>query len=373
MNPTLTYQVARGTQPTEVFVGWGVLAKLPELLREKIPAYRYALITDFTVQKLYGEKLVQELNTSGLPTELLSFPAGENSKNEATKQMLDHALLERNYGRDTVILALGGGVVGDIAGFVAATYLRGVPYVQIPTTVLSMVDSSIGGKVGIDTPFGKNLLGAFWQPRLIVADLNTLDTLSKKDRTNGWFEALKMFLTLDATTYEQAKLGFNSALLERAMQLKMQVVEADEREAGLRAILNFGHSVGHAIEKLSNYTVPHGYAVALGMLVEAHGSMELGQLRESVWNDLAQVLKALGVQASDLQNYDFESVWQALQNDKKNRESEVRWVTLEAVGKARSQTQVISKETARKAWSGVQDFHEGNVTTFVILRNPDSI
>ncbi len=351
MKPTLTTTIDGKTQTTEVFVGSGLLANLPELLKEKAPAYRYALITDSTVEKLYGTKLLTTLREAGLNVELFSFPAGETSKNEATKQDLDHALLEKNFGRDTVILALGGGVVGDMAGFVAATYLRGVPYVQIPTTVLAMVDSSIGGKVGIDTPFGKNLLGAFWHPRLIIADLDTLNTLSEKERTNGWFEAIKMFLTMDAEAYQKAKTGFDPDLLERAMQLKMQVVEADERESGLRAILNFGHSIGHALEKLSHYQMPHGYAVALGMLVEARACVEQGQLKESVWNDLAQVLKALGIQASDLQNYDFESIWEALQNDKKNRESEVHWVGLTAIGKAAIQTQVVSKQVAQKAWS----------------------
>lgn len=350
MNPNLSYTIVGKSQTTEVFVESGLLAKLPELLKEKVPAYRYALITDSTVEKFYGEKLVQDLNAAGLATELFSFEAGEHFKNEATKQVLDHALLEKNYGRDTVILALGGGVVGDLAGFVSATYLRGVPYVQIPTTVLSMVDSSIGGKVGIDTPFGKNLLGAFWHPRLIIADLSTLATLSEKEKTNGWFEALKMFLTLDKEAYEQAKAGFNPALLQRAMQLKMQVVEKDEREAGLRAILNFGHSVGHAIEQLSSYTLPHGYAVALGMWVEARASVELGHLNEQDWEELSTVLQTLGVQASDLKNYAFEAVWEALQNDKKNREGDVRWVGLEGIGKACSQTQIISKEIAQKAW-----------------------
>lgn len=347
MNPNLTYTVVGKSQTTEVFVGSGLLAKLPELLKEKAPAYRYALLTDSTVEKLYGEKLLQDLNAAGLTTELFSFPAGENSKNEATHSKLCHALLEKNYGRDTVILALGGGVVGDLAGFVAATYLRGIPFVQVPTTVLAMVDSSIGGKVGIDTPYGKNLLGAFWHPLLIVADLNTLDTLTEKEKTNGWFEALKMFACLDAESFARAKNGFDPALLERAMQLKMQVVEADEREAGLRAILNFGHSVGHALEKLSDYSMPHGYAVALGMLVEARASVELGHLNESVWRKLVQVLKNLGLDVNDLQKYDFESVWQALQNDKKNREGEVRWVALEAVGKAK--TTIVSKEIAQKA------------------------
>lgn len=337
-----------------VYVGNGLLARLPELLKEKVPAYRYALITDSTVKELYGDALLKTLENAGLKVELFSFPAGEASKNEATKQALDHALLEKNYGRDTVILALGGGVVGDLAGFVAATYLRGIPYVQIPTTVLSMIDSSIGGKVGVNTPFGKNLIGAFWQPALIVADLDTLETLPEKDRVNGWFEVLKMFLAMDAEAYELARKSMDVSLFERAIQLKIRVVEKDEREAGRRAILNLGHSVGHALEKLSNYQIQHGFAVALGLLVETRVSVELGYLKDKDWEDLVASLKNFGIRPEDLKSYEFESVWGAIQGDKKNREGEVKLVLLKAPGavytKDTDYTHPVQKESLRKAW-----------------------
>ncbi|MFA4815440.1 MAG: 3-dehydroquinate synthase [Candidatus Gracilibacteria bacterium] len=342
MNPTLS---------SKVYMGNGLLGKLPKLLKEKVPAYRYALITDSTVKDLYGDALLQTLKKAGLKVELFSFPAGEASKNEATKQRLDHALLKKNYGRDTVILALGGGVVGDMAGFVAATYLRGIPYVQIPTTVLSMVDSSIGGKVGVDTPFGKNMIGAFWHPTLIVADLDTLKTLPKKEVVNGWFEALKMFITLDEATYLKAKKGINFPLLKRAMQLKIQVTEKDERESGLRCILNFGHSIGHALEKLSHYSLPHGFAVALGMLVEARVSVELGYLKDADWKDFSAVLKKLGVNPKDLKSYDSKAVWEALQNDKKNRNGEINFVLLKSL----NITHPVSKEVFQKAYLAVTD------------------
>ncbi len=337
-----------------VYVGNGLLAKLPELLKEKVPAYRYALITDSNVKKLYGDALLEVMKKAGLQTELFSFPAGETSKTEATKQSLDHALLEKNYGRDTVILALGGGVVGDLAGFVAATYLRGIPYVQIPTTVLSMVDSSIGGKVGVNTPFGKNMIGAFWTPALIVADLDTLKTLPEKEVTNGWFEAIKMFLAMDAEAYAIAKKAVDISLFKRAIQLKIGVVEKDEREIGQRAILNLGHSVGHALEKLSNYGLPHGFAVALGMLVETRVSVELGHLKNEDWEDLLASLKNLGSHPEDIKTYDFETVWATLQNDKKNRDGEVKLVLLKAPGivlkNGPAYTHSVSKETLEKAY-----------------------
>lgn len=337
-----------------VYVGNGLLAKLPELLKKQAPAYRYALITDSNVKNLYGDALLEALKKAGLNVELFSFPAGESSKTEATKQALDHALLEKNYGRDTVILALGGGVVGDVAGFVAATYLRGIPYVQIPTTVLSMVDSSIGGKVGVDTPFGKNMIGAFWTPALIVADLDTLKTLSEKEIRNGWFEAIKMFLAMDAEAYAVAKKAVDISLFKSAIQLKIRVVEKDERETGLRSILNLGHSVGHALEKLSNYSLPHGFAVALGMLLETRVSVELGHLKSEDWEDLLASLKNLGVHPEHLKTYNFETIWSALQNDKKNRDGEVKLVLLKAPGvvltDGAAYTHSVSKETLEKAY-----------------------
>lgn len=341
----------------QISVGRGLLAKLPELLKEHAPAYRYAILTDSTVEKLYGEKLLETLKGAGLNVELFSFPAGEASKSEETKQKLDHALLAKNYGRDTVILALGGGVVGDLAGFVASTYMRGISYVQIPTTVLSMLDSSIGGKVGINTPFGKNTIGAFWQPSLIVADLDTLQTLPEPELRNGWFEALKIFLTMDTASYELAKKKVDLSLLGNAMQLKMQVVAVDERELNLRSILNFGHSIGQAVEKLSDYKISHGFAVALGMLVEARVSVELGHLSEEDWEDLADVLKAFGIHADDLQVYSFESIWDAMQNDKKNREGKVKLVLLKSPGAVVTDrmeyTHLVPKSAFQKAWNFV--------------------
>lgn len=345
MKPNLNIVIPPVASAQAVYLGPNLLAQMPELLKEHAPAYRYALITDSTVENLYGKSLLKTLNEAGLATELFSFPAGENSKNEETKRKLDHALLEKGFGRDTVIIALGGGVVGDMAGFVAATYLRGIPFIQVPTTVLSMVDSSIGGKVGIDTPYGKNLLGAFWHPRMIVADLNTLESLSEEQIQNGWFEAIKMFACLDKAAYEAFKKGPSAELMQRAMELKIQVVQADEREAGLRSILNFGHSVGHALEKLSNYSLLHGFAIALGMLVEARVSVDLGQLSEANWSDLKTVLMKNGLQISA--PYSFDELWSALQNDKKNRAGEVKVVLLEDSG---ARAQAVTKEQLQKAW-----------------------
>ncbi len=342
-----------------VHSGPGMLAQLPELLIQHTPAHRYALITDSQVEELYGKQLLAQLNEKGLHTELFSFPAGEASKNEETKQSIDHALLQRGYGRDTVIIALGGGVVGDLAGYVAATYLRGIPFVQVPTTVLAMVDSSIGGKVGVDTPFGKNMIGAFWQPSLIVADTDVLKTLTPEQVQNGWFEAIKMFVCMDKNAYEAFKAGPTDELLQRAMELKIQVIQADERESNLRSILNYGHSVGHALELLSQYTLPHGFAIALGMVVEGKVSVGLGYLMESDWHDLRGTLDANGLTLDALKNFAFEDVWKALQSDKKNTECEVRMVLLESLGAVKKVdgkiTHNVQKNDLEDAWASITD------------------
>lgn len=333
MNPTLSIHIRAAQDLTvPVYFGAALLSNLPELLKTHAPAHRYALITDSTVENLYGTNLLADLNAAGLVTELFSFPAGEAFKNEEIKQSLDHALLKKGYGRDTVLIALGGGVVGDMAGFVAATYLRGIPFVQVPTTVLAMADSSIGGKVGIDTPYGKNMIGAFWQPALIVADTDTLETLTETQRQNGWFEAIKMFACMDRDAYESVKVSRTDELLKRAMELKIQVVEQDERESGLRSVLNFGHSIGHALELLSGYTLPHGFAIALGMLVEGRISLALGHLSKTDFLDMESTLKQAGMHSEVLENFDAEKVWTHMQADKKNRDDSVKIVLLKELG-----------------------------------------
>lgn len=345
-NPALHLRLPKNTPLViPIYVGNGLLEKLPALLQAHLPAYRYALITDSNVEKLYGEKLLTLLNSSGLCTELFSFPAGESSKNEDVKKDLDHALLKKGFGRDSAILALGGGVVGDLAGFVAATYLRGIPFAQIPTTVLGMVDSSIGGKVGIDTPYGKNLIGAFWQPGLIVADLNTLSTLPPDQIQNGWFEALKMFVTLDRETYNKFLENPSNDFIQRAMELKIGIIEQDEKESNLRSILNFGHTVGHALELLSNYKLLHGFAVGLGMIVEAQVAVNSGNFSVKDFEIFTESLKSIGLDFSLLKKYDFEDVWEAVQNDKKNREGQVKIIIL-----GKNILHPIKKIELQKAW-----------------------
>ncbi len=309
---------------------------LPENWRTK----RVVIITDDNVNKIYGEKLSQLLReTSPL---LLSFLPGEQSKNAQIKLQLEEQMLQAHCDRETLILALGGGVVGDMAGFIAATYMRGVSYIQIPTTLLAMVDSSVGGKTSINLPQGKNLVGAFWQPSCVVADINCLSTLQQEHLVHGFIEAIKMFLTHDADYFNYAYhqidnvISRNTAVLkniiQRAIQIKVDVVSADEQESNQRMILNFGHTIGHALEAVSAYTLLHGYAVALGILVEATIAKLLGILSGEDHHVIRSLLLKLNISGNPLKEIEIDRLIQATKTDKKIRNNQVRYVLLKKIG-----------------------------------------
>src|SRR6266699_1892445 len=270
----------------DIVIGRGLLADLPAFVKAACPAGRYVVITDSHVAKLYGKQVMARFHAAKLPVESLEFPAGERNQTRETWALLSDRMLAAQIGRDSAVIALGGGVVGDVAGFVAATYLRGIPCVQVPTTLLAMIDSSIGGKTGVDVPAGKNLLGAFHQPRLVVADLDTLGTLAPVQIAAGMSEAIKhavigdadyfAFLEREHTAIAAKHPHALTWVVQRSVEIKAAVVAADEREAGRRALLNFGHTVGHAIEASAKFAVPHGEAVAIGMTYEARLAEALG-------------------------------------------------------------------------------------------------
>ncbi|WP_342147215.1 3-dehydroquinate synthase [Rickettsiella endosymbiont of Aleochara curtula] len=308
-------------------------AWLPSLAFQQI-----VIITDHTVKKLYGLELQKCLQQAGYKNLLFSFPAGEKFKTYKTKQMLENNMQLHGCNRDTLIIALGGGIVGDLTGFIAATYLRGIPYIQIPTTLLAMVDSSIGGKTGINTIYGKNLIGVIYQPLCVVIDIILLKTLSKKNIINGLIEAIKMFLTYDAKSlhYTESHLRYliqGSAIylkeiVTKAVKIKAAVVGRDEKEQGERSVLNFGHTIGHALEKLSNYTLLHGYAVAYGILVEANISYLLDLLNSKALLIIKKLLAQLGIYGKDLQKYNPAEILQATKIDKKVRLGKVHYTLL---------------------------------------------
>ncbi|OYV71553.1 MAG: 3-dehydroquinate synthase [Gemmatimonadetes bacterium 21-71-4] len=258
----------------------GALDAIGGVVRVVARAHRYAIVTDSTVGPLYAQRAQEAL--AGERSDVFTIPTGEKYKTRKTWTAVTDEMLDAGLGRDTVVIALGGGVVGDLAGFVAATFMRGVPFVQVPTTLLAMLDASIGGKTGVDTQAGKNLVGAFHQPAAVIADPSLLATLPVEQFRAGFSEALKHGVIADSAHFDAVTtLGSTifhrhrpddrsvSAMVARSVEIKSAIVASDMRESGRRKTLNFGHTIGHAIEHLSGYTLLHGEAVAIGMCVEA--------------------------------------------------------------------------------------------------------
>ncbi len=342
----MTVRVATAEQRTtsyDIIIGRGVLADLPDLAQAACPAARYAVITDSHVATLYGEKLVARCRDATLQVELLEFPAGEWNKTRETWARLSDRMLAAQLGRDSAVVALGGGVVGDVAGFVAATYLRGVPYIQAPTTLLAMIDSSIGGKTGVDVPAGKNLLGAFHQPRLVVADLDLLGTLPAPQLAAGIAEAVKHGAIADADYFAFLEREHDAVttkqpdalerLVRRCVEIKAGVVAADERETGRRAILNFGHTVAHAVEATAKFAVLHGEAVAIGMAYEARLAERLGIAAAGTADRIRRLLERYDLPLELPESATPDELLATMQLDKKARAGTVRFALPEVVGR----------------------------------------
>jgi 3-dehydroquinate synthase len=326
-----------------IFVEPGALDTAGERIRAEVPAYRYAIITDSNVGPLYAGKLAPQLG--GSTGDIFTVPAGEASKTRELWMRLTDRLLEAGYGRDTAIIALGGGVVGDLAGFVAATYLRGVPYVQFPTTLLAMIDSSIGGKTGVDTPHGKNFVGAFHQPACVIADPMLLGTLPTNHLRSGIAEAIKHAVIADADYFDRidadvdAMLGARgwaspamAGLISRSIEIKADVVRRDEREEGVRKVLNFGHTLGHAIEALSGYTLLHGEAIAIGMALESELAERMGFARRGTSRRVRELLRTAGLPRSRPANIEPKHILEATRGDKKARAGAVEYALPERIG-----------------------------------------
>lgn len=337
-----TVAVSLGAESYAITLGPGVLERLPATLTESCPAAHYAVIADTTVADLYGER-IRTLTAQVAPCTLLRFPAGEQHKTRAHWESLSDAMTDAGIGRDGAVLALGGGVTGDLAGFVAATYRRGIPLVQIPTTVLAMLDSSIGGKTGVDTPHGKNLVGAFHQPRAVIADVTLLGSLPEVHLRAGFAEAIKHGAVADRAHVERlvaarARLLARDAevltdLLFRSIAIKAGIVEEDAAERGRRAILNFGHTIGHALEAVSGYSMLHGEAVATGMALEAAVGTTVGITAAGTAQRVVEAVEAFGlpVRAPHLR---VDQVLAAMQHDKKARGGTVKFAFLKELGQA---------------------------------------
>jgi len=327
----------------EVHIGSGLLARVGRRLKEEGFARKLVIITDEVVQGLYGDALENGLAGEGFEVTTLSIPPGEEQKSLEIAGRLYQELTDCYAERTTPILALGGGVIGDLAGFVAATYMRGVPLVQIPTTLLAQVDSSIGGKVAVDHGRLKNKIGVFYQPKLVVADIDVLGTLPQKELQNGLAEVIKSaairdrdFFTFLEENLEKVKSLDKAALEEvvfRTARIKAEVVSQDERDTGLRSILNYGHTIGHAIEAVSDFRVQHGGAVAIGMVAAARISNRLGILEGRETSRLKKVIEKAGLPVK-MPKLNKEELLQAIRHDKKVLQDRVRFVLLRSIGDA---------------------------------------
>jgi 3-dehydroquinate synthase len=328
--------------PYEVLVAPGLFASLAAILSRACPAHRYAVVTDDRVAELYAVRLSRMLHGAGHRVDVFAFRAGEEQKTRETWGLVCDAMLEAGCGRDTAVLAFGGGVPGDLGGFVAATYMRGLPLVQIPTSLLAMIDASVGGKTGVNTAAGKNLLGAFHRPRAVVVDPELLQTLPDAHLRAGLAEAVKHGAIADAGYLSWIEdnldrlLGSDpqalAELVVRSVEIKAEIVARDEREDGARKVLNFGHTLAHAVEAVSGYALLHGEAVAIGMVGEARLGERLGVTASGTAARLRGVLSRLGLPTSLPLEFDAEDVIAWTRTDKKARQDRVEYALIPAIG-----------------------------------------
>ena len=355
--------VRLGTQSYTIIVERGALQGVADSLRALRVGRRTALVSSPEIMRLHGKAVADRLREGGFEVAVVEVPDGEAAKQLAVAARCWDALLEAGLDRTSTVLALGGGAVGDVAGFVAATYMRGVNFVQLPTTVLAQVDASSGGKTAIDHPKAKNLIGAFYQPRLVIVDLLTIDTLPERDFRSGLAEVVKHGIVLDAAYFallereKAAILAREPATLEEVIggscRLKAHVVERDEREADLRAVLNYGHTLGHALEAATAYgRWTHGEAVAIGMVGEARLARRLGLASDGTVARQERLLATLGLPVS-APAIDVDAVLAAITRDKKSKDGRVPFVLAPEIGAFRVEYG-IPREDVRAVLEGLQ-------------------
>lgn len=343
-----------GERSYDILIGLGLRKRVGEFLKPVFKPSRVVVITHPSINDLYGEEVAESFIVQGWTTDIIEVPEGESSKNLSQAEKLYDHLLELNCDRKSVLVALGGGVIGDLVGFVAATYQRGIPFIQVPTTLLSQVDSSVGGKTAVNHPKGKNMIGAFYQPRLVVADLETLRTLSQKEYRAGLAEVVKYGVIADARLFEFLETHYKKILnldhkslahiVETSCAIKARVVEKDERESHYRMILNFGHTFGHAIESLTEYALfVHGEAVAMGMVRAAQLSHSVGKCSEEVPKRLEALLKNLGLPV-DMPDLDSSAVIESLYHDKKTIGHKIRFILVTEIGSVEIADQMPEEE-----------------------------
>ena len=327
----------------EVLIGQGILEKAGELVKEKVGFSRICIITDDTVDSLYGEKTVDSFEKAGFAVKKIVIPHGEQSKSCENLFNIVNTLAKMRFTRSDMLVALGGGVVGDLTGFCAATYMRGIRFIQIPTTLLAAVDSSVGGKTAVDLPHGKNLFGAFWQPSLVICDTDTLDTLSEEIYADGTAEIIKYGMICDKDLFDKVKSGKwdRVEVISRCVEIKRDVVNEDEFEKGLRQILNYGHTFGHGVEALSDFTLTHGSCVAIGMCMVTRAFVKKGEIDDLVYKELEESLKANKLPVSC--EFDAESIFDIVTADKKRNGNSINLIVVKEIGKNEIQKVELDK------------------------------
>lgn len=347
----------------EINIGPGLIVSTGDLLKNLGFRDKAVIITNPVVGKLFGYDLKGNLESRGIKTCILEVPDGEEQKSLEWAGRLYNQMADFQAERMTPVLALGGGVIGDLAGFVAATYMRGIPLIQIPTTLLAQVDSSIGGKVAVNHGRLKNTVGTFYQPRVVITDISTLRTLPAEELTNGLAETIKYGIIRDKALFELIEKNMarikqtDKRLLEevifRCAGIKAEVVEKDEKDVGLRNILNFGHTVGHAIETVSDFKIKHGQGVAVGMLAASIISYSMGILADGEIDRIKSVIKTAGLPV-DFPHLDVQKVMLAMEHDKKRVGGKMRFILLKSIGQA-----VVNDDVSPKLVERVlKDLHE---------------
>lgn len=314
---------------------------------------KLCIVTDRTVGDYYAEQVKELLLPYAKTVEVFTFPTGEANKNLKTVQQLYEFLVLHQFERKDLLLALGGGVVGDLTGYTAATYLRGIDFVQLPTSLLAQVDSSIGGKTGVDFDCYKNMIGAFYQPKLVYMNLDVLNTLTEKEYLSGMGEIIKHGLIQDETYYQwmlahleqirKRERKVMEKMITESCQIKRRVVERDPKEQGERALLNFGHTLGHAIERLMNFSLLHGECVGLGMLAAYRIGVNRNTLEEEGYQELFHLLKELGM-AVTINGLSAREIVAVSKNDKKMEQGKIKFILLEKIGQAYVDRTVSDRE-----------------------------
>lgn len=364
--PTVTLNLPQPDLAYDVVIDAGLLSRLGELVREVAPHDKAGLILDEGIETTHGRAAGKAMDSAGYDTTVAVLAPSEKRKSLGTVRTLYDVMLDAKLERRSPIITVGGGITGDTGGFVAATYLRGVPFIQVPTTLLAMVDASVGGKVGVNTPQGKNLIGAFHQPRRVVIDVNTLSTLPARERRCGMAECIKHGVIRDAELFawiEQradAILANDPAtmieLVERNVAIKAAVVMADEREAGVRAHLNFGHTFAHAIELTTAYgRVHHGEAVALGMVAATGLATDLGLCEKGLLRRVVELLERVGLPVFDRKLPPTRKLMDAMTLDKKVSGGAIRLILPRTLGEVRIHED-IDHDAIRDAWDALRGY-----------------